>query len=377
MTEGSPARVLFLALLPPPIHGNAVIGDLFLSVLRGQADRFSVDIRDVGKANALSDLGKRRIRKLLTVGLLCVGLLISRVTRGPAAIAYASLTPIGVARFRDLLVIAVARHVASRCLVHVHSDGLAEIMAGATLVNRLLRWCLRDTELIAITGATAATARSVPGHFSRVWPLWNAVPDPGAPPPVRGSGPLRITMVANLDPRKGVPEFIRALATLKARGLAFSATLVGPATVEMTLMEAQALIDAAGLEDCMTLTGGLYGPDKMGVLARTDIFAYPSRYDLAPLVLLEAMAAGAAPVAGDTGGIAEIMGPELADLVIATDGGTDAVAARLAERILHLAAHPDRLAAARRAARSRYEAEYTPDRFARRLTEILECGRMN
>lgn len=374
MKDGSPARVLFLALLPPPIHGNAVIGALFLSVLRRQADRFSVDIRDVGKANALADLGRRRLRKMLTVGRLCTSLLLSRAVRGPAAIAYASLTPMGVARLRDLLVIAVARHAASRCLVHVHSDGLAGIMAGATLVNRLLRWCLRGTELIAITGATAATARSVPGHFSRVWPLSNAVPDPGPPTPVREPGLLRISMVANLDPRKGVPEFIRALAMLKARGLAFAATLVGPATVQMTLPEAKALIRAAGLEDCLTLTGGLYGPDKLAVLARTDIFAYPSRYDLAPLVLLEAMAAGAAPVAGDTGGIAEMMGPDLVDLVITTDGGTDAVAARLAERILHLHANPDRLAAARHAARRRYEAEYTPDHFARHVTDILGSG---
>lgn len=371
MTAGSPVRVLFLALLPPPIHGNAVIGDLFLGVLRRQPDRFSLDIRDVGRANALADLGRRRLRKMLTVGRLCASLLLSRAVRGPAAIAYASLTPMGVARFRDLLVIAVARHAASRCLVHVHSDGLAEIMAGAGFVNRLLRWCLRGTELIAITGATADTARSIPGHFSRVWPVPNAVPDPGPPPETREPGPLRITMVANLDPRKGVPEFIRALAMLKEQGLAFTATLVGPATVYMTLADAKALIEAAGLKDCLTLTGGLYGPEKRAVLARTDIFAYPSRYDLAPLVLLEAMAAGAAPVAADTGGIAEMMGPELADLVITTDGGPDAIAARLAARILYLHANPDRLTAARRAARRRYEAEHTPDQFARRLTDIL------
>jgi glycosyltransferase involved in cell wall biosynthesis len=371
MTTRSPARVLFLALLPPPVHGNAIIGALFLTVLRGQADRFAVDVRDVGKANALTDLGKRRLRKLLRVGRLCAGLLFDRVVHGPAAIAYASLGPTGVARFRDLLVITVARHVASRCLVHVHSEGLAPIMAGGSAVNRLLRWCLRGTELIAITGGTAATARSVPGHFRRIWQLSNAVADPGQPAAERAPGPARIAMIANLDPRKGVPDFIAALGLLKQRGLDFAATLVGPGTREMSLEDARALAAAAGVADRLTLTGALYDADKMAVLAGADIFAYPSRHDLAPLVLMEAMAAGAVPVAGDTGGIAEMMGPDLADLVIPTDGGTDAVAARLADRIAHLLERPARLTMARRAARTRYEQEFTLQRFTQRVGDIL------
>lgn len=374
MTHRPPAQVLFLALLPPPVHGNAVIGERVLTVLRGLGERFKVEIRDIGKANALTDLGQRRLRKMLTVALLSARLILSRLLRGPAALAYTSLAPIGVARFRDLLVIAVARHVATRCLVHVHNEGLDEIMAGATGVNRLLRWCLRGTELIAITGATADAARSIPGHFAQVWPLFNAVPDPGQPAGARRPGPLRIAMVANLGPRKGVPDFIGALARLKEGGLDFTATLVGPGTAEMSLEEARDSARAAGVDDRLTLTGALYGADKMAVLADADIFAYPSHYDLAPLVLMEAMAAGAVPVAADTGGIAEMMGPDLADMVIAPDGGPDAVAARLAERILNVQARPDRLAAARHAARARYESEFTLDRFSERVTAILTAG---
>jgi len=365
------ARFLFLALLPPPVHGISVISSLVLSVLRGEDGRYQPEIHDIGQSNDLTDMGARRLMKAARLLLVCVRLTLSRLWRGKAAFAYASLSPFGVARFRDAIIIAVARRVSDRCLVHVHAQGLATIMAGTTATDRLLRWCIKGAEILAITEATRATALSVPGHFRKVWHLPNAIEDPGVTPHGRPAGPLRLTMVTNMAMDKGIVEFIEALVLLKQRGVGFQAALVGAPSAGLSLATVAGLIRAAGLDGVLALPGPLYDQDKHAILHDSDIFAYPSRHDLAPLVVIEALAAGAVPVACDTGGIREMMGPDLAENVLSTDGGTAAIAERLATRIGELAADRAHLAGLSAISRQRYEQGFTTARFAADFRAIL------
>ncbi len=235
-----------------------------------------------------------------------------------------------------------------------------------------MRPLIAGTELIAITAGAAATAEAS-GLFSRVIRLPNAVGDPGpfsdAPTPE-----LRLGFLGNLDPRKGVLRFVDTLGILAQAGLCVRGDIAGASTRHLTVEALRELIEARGLGQRITAHGPLHGADKDRFLANLDIVIYLSQHDHAPLVLIEALAAGVIPIALDTGGVAEIAGPDFKSHVLPRDLGDAELAARIMDLIAGYTDRPGTLAAARHRARSRFEAEYTEARFKDRWLRILAQG---
>jgi glycosyltransferase involved in cell wall biosynthesis len=89
-----------------------------------------------------------------------------------------------------------------------------------------------------------------------------------------------------------------------------------------------------------------------------DVFALSSISEGAPMSLMEAMAAGAAPVATDVGAIAQILGPELAGQL--APPGDIAAYARVLGATLRSAAHSSGIG---ERARARIVANYDFDRM--------------
>jgi len=96
--------------------------------------------------------------------------------------------------------------------------------------------------------------------------------------------------------------------------------------------------------------------DVPALLAACDVFVLPSRWEGQPLVLQEALRAGAAIVASRAGGIPELAGPEAAYLVAPGDAGELAAGVRAVLLDQSLAARL-RAAARRRAAELPAEAD--------------------
>ncbi|WP_114395730.1 glycosyltransferase [Oleisolibacter albus] len=366
-------RLQFLAPLPPPVHGVTQVTLQAWTHLRDRPG-LAVLAVDIGQSGNLTDLGRNRLRKALQLIRSAARLLVARCRRGPADLSYTTLSPFGSARFRDGAIILLGRLTAQRCLVHLHAEGLEAILSGRAAGDRLLRICLRGTELLTSASHSARRARGS-GRFARIWPVPNPAPDPG-PPPDRSPGPLRILHLANLIPGKGVQEVIAALAQLAAAGIPFEAKLVGAPTAALTLDRVRGAVRQAGLEQTVAVTGPLYGADKERAIGWADILAYPSRHDHTPLVVIEAMAAGTVPIVYATGAVADLLGPALQDNVIAAGSPPDTISRQLAARIAFYAAAPDRLRTDRLAARQRYCTNYTPGHFHAALDRAVNGPRL-
>jgi len=249
----------------------------------------------------------------------------------------------------------------------VHGEGLDEIVSGRTRRSRLIRRLLRGSEVIAITSKCAEVAKAS-GLFTRVWLLPNFAPDPG--PPTREAGPALVAgYFANLDPRKGVLRFVSAIAAAKAANLPVRGLIAGAETRQMTHAGLEALMVREGVQDVVEIKKPPL--DKNAFFRQLDCFVYPTEHDHAPLVLLEAMSHGVAPITCDTGGIAEIMGPDLAENVVPARLSNDERNALIVARITRYVKDPSALAAARDAARRRFLASYTEARFRRALDAII------
>lgn len=134
----------------------------------------------------------------------------------------------------------------------------------------------------------------------------------GANPTRRGGdGPLTIGFVGRLSPEKQVPLLIRAFAGMAHPRRRLLIVGAGP-----TENECRALVSELGVESLVAFLGAMPKDRVRDTLLSFDILAMSSSYEGTPMVLMEAMAAGAAVVAPRVGGIPEVIDDEVTGLLV-------------------------------------------------------------
>ena len=162
-----------------------------------------------------------------------------------------------------------------------------------------------------------------------------------------------LLFLGRLIPRKDLGTLLEAAAFLAGEKLPFRLRLVGPADDDGYFREVEARIRELGLEDRVDLPGAESPAEIADELRRAVLLVLSSRQETAPVVVLEAMAAGLPVVATDAGGTRHLI----------EDGASGAVVPRedpqaLARAIAGYLRDPD--LGARHGARGRAIAE---DRF--------------
>lgn len=130
--------------------------------------------------------------------------------------------------------------------------------------------------------------------------------------------PPVVVATSQLNPDKGHADLLEALARLKTEGLAFRALIAGTGRLEGQL-KAQAC--ELGLAELVEWTG--FTTDVCGVLRRGDIFVLPTYIEPLGIALQEAMAAGLAPVARESGGVPEIWPPACRQFLVPPQPGPE------------------------------------------------------
>jgi glycosyltransferase involved in cell wall biosynthesis len=137
-----------------------------------------------------------------------------------------------------------------------------------------------------------------------------AAPSPAAPSPAGRPHPGRpvVLAVGRLAPQKGFGTLLAAAASWRDMEPVPRVVIAGegPLGPELRAKAAALGVDAEFL--------GHRG-DVPALLEACDVFVLPSRWEGQPLVLQEALRAGAAIVATNAGGIPDLTGPEAACLV--------------------------------------------------------------
>jgi colanic acid/amylovoran biosynthesis glycosyltransferase len=190
-------------------------------------------------------------------------------------------------------------------------------------------WDLKAVALQLGTAAlVVATSRRIarevaalcPAAASRTLVKPNAITTAAFPAsprrPRAAADPIRLVTVCRIDPKKGLPVLIEALAELGRRGVAARLEIVGgtepgSALGERSLAELFAAIARQGLAGSVDLLGWRSEREVVAALGRADLFVAPSIETAAgdkdgiPTALLEAMSSGLPVVASAAGSIAE------------------------------------------------------------------------
>jgi len=209
------------------------------------------------------------------------------------------------AGLRPFLALRERRRVALGVLLHAFPSFVRRASERALLARSLpLVPTPEETSLLSnldlvVTPGESARA-SLTAAFATVRAL---VCPPGvdrAPPEMERSAAagaaVRLIILGNVGPLKGVADALEALAPLAA--LSFELTVVGDTQAHPAhVAELRALAGRLGLAERTRFTGALPHDRALAELRQSDVLLLPSYTENAPLVVMEALAAGV-PVAG-------------------------------------------------------------------------------
>lgn len=376
---GSPRRkrVLMVAPLPPPVHGQSLMSDyLRRSVLLNS--RYDCRYVNIATARTIAELGRTRPMKLVRYAWSYCRLLWLLLAFRPDS-CYLSITCHGPAFLKNAPYVLLCKLFCRRIIIHHHNKGMASCVE-RPVYRRLMPMVYRRATVVLLSWRLYPDVERVVGR-EQVRIVANGIPDVAAPRHATANGGQadgsaagggyapRLLFLSNMIESKGVLTLLDACRLLSERGMRFTCRFVGAETAEIDRRRFAREVAARGLAGVASYAGPRYGADKERELDEADVLVFPSRYpnECFPLTLLEAMAHALPIVASDEGAIADIV----------DDGSTgficrhELTAATLAERLAQLLASPAQRRQMGRNARLRYERLFTLERFERAVASLL------
>ena len=340
--------------LPPPLHGVSGINTQ-IAASRVISQRFELEILPLQFSTTIAELGRVNVEKLIRVGSVAAKLGCALARRRPAAV-YFTIAPQLPALYRDVALLALVRAAGVPRIVHFQARPEPQVLP-------LLRHALRGATVILLSPALRADLGDTVADAQVIY-VANGITDHAAIERSPRAVP-RVLFLSNLLVEKGPLVLVEALSLLAARGIAFEVTFAGAPSRAITQAAMHEALAPFG-ERARYL--GRVAPEGVPALYRDhDVFAYPTLSDAMPLTILEAMRAGLPIVASAVGTIGELLG----DTGVLVEPNQPL---QLATALARLLGDPDLRAGLGRAARVRFVAHYTQERFDTALANAITRG---
>jgi glycosyltransferase involved in cell wall biosynthesis len=206
----------------------------------------------------------------------------------------------------DLLLLLRARRLGLTVLVTPHLGARARLQRWPIL-RRLCTAMLGRADRLALLFDDQGGEIALPPGVPRPT-IGTFLPEEALAPPTKAAtgDRLRLVHAGRLSVEKGTFRLVELCALLRDRAVPFSARIIGRADEAVMTGLAEA-IDRAGLAADVTLAGWMDGPALREELAGADVLVHLSELDSFPLIVLEALAAGAVPLVADMAGAAAMV----------------------------------------------------------------------
>lgn len=182
----------------------------------------------------------------------------------------------------------------------------------------LERHNLRSAAAVHVTSSFEAggLARLGLNAKTHVIPLCVEMPDRHGREYCEGS--LSLLFLSRLDPIKGLPLLIQAVALLIKRGIDVKLMIAGQGEDDY-VSELNALVNSLNISKNVKFVGFLQGKSKLQALLEADVFVLPSYHENFSLAAAEALAAGLPVIVSDQVGIARDIATANAGSVVPVD----------------------------------------------------------
>ena len=238
-------------------------------------------------------------------------------------------------------------------ILHLHGPDLEMLHRRLPpLGQRLLTRTLVRAQRVVVLGDywRRVTIDQFGVDAARVVVLPNGIAAPADVPAKRAPRSCRILFLGRIDPEKGLPELLDALADQRLAGLEWSVRIAGGGAVHSFEKQAVAL----GLGERVEFTGWVEEAQVRRWLAEADVFVLPSHHEGLSMALLEAMAFGLAIVVTPVGATPDAIVDGVSGLLVPV-GDAPALATALYRVIADTALRAALQAAARQTFGARFD----------------------
>lgn len=298
-------RILFIAPLPPPVHGSAVVSEQ-IRTSEYIRSHFDCDFVNLSTSRKMDEIGKgspAKVVRFLSSYFKTFGLLLTR----KYDLCYLAIACHGNAFLKDAPFVLLCKLFGRRIVIHQHNKGMQY-----DVERRPYKWLLplvyRNTTVMLLSWLLYPDIEKVVAR-SQVKICPNGIPDCAVEPNRAANVVPQVIFLSNLIESKGVIVLLDALSYLKDKGCSFSCVFVGSTTVDIDEQRFNSEVEKRGLEPFVTYKGRMYGDDKNRVLSESDVLVFPTYYnnETFGLVLLEAMQNSLPVVTTDEGGIPDVV----------------------------------------------------------------------
>jgi glycosyltransferase involved in cell wall biosynthesis len=340
---------------------------LFMQTLQKLGHKAAIVEKNFSKQQ--EEVGNVTILKAVKVPGLVLKLLRQLITDKPD-ICFYFISMGSISFLFDALLIALLRLFGVEYILYCHGKGFRKLERKS---GPLMRYVVKFVLAQALSGLVlgdrlkAGLNRHLPDR--KLFILPNAIYDAKEPPKKSEvSRPVQILYLSNLVPSKGVMEFVKMAGIVRKHIPNTRFVLAGNFRSNDFSQQVDDCIDREQLRACMDIPGAVYGKDKEKLFQESDIFVFPTYYELETfgLVNLEAMRSGLPVVSTPEGAIPEVVCDGITGFIVNPHD-----IEQLSERVLKLVEDRELRIAMGQAGRKRFEQYYTTEAYERRLKEAI------
>lgn len=300
-------RVLFIAPLPPPVHGSSMVSKYIKDSKIIQRE-FYCDFVNLSTSRKMNEIGKRNIKKIFRFISSYLSVFFKLLFH-KYDLCYLAITCHGTGFLKDAPFVLLCKLFGRKVVIHQHNKGMSHC------VDRwpycwLLPLVYRNTKVILLSWHLYKDISKVVGK-EQILICPNGIPEIKETTIVSElNNPVpRLLFLSNLIESKGVYVLLDACKILKDKGYKFVCDFVGGVTKEIDQPVFEAAVKERKIDECVVYQGPKYGNEKHRVFANADIFVFPTYYfnECFPLVLLEAMQYHLPIVTSNEGGIPDVV----------------------------------------------------------------------
>jgi glycosyltransferase involved in cell wall biosynthesis len=289
MAESRKKRILFILQLPPPLHG-ASLANNYVSKSEVIRSKFEVDFIDLQFAKTLENITRFSLRKVF-ISFYYSYKIIERIIIYKPDLIYFTLSPTGLAFYRDAFYVLIFKIFRKKIVFHLHGKGFNRNADRSSILKYLIKLVFNNTSVICVGERLVTDINKI--YRSKPYIVPNGIQDreKSNHKTIQNNDLTpRIIYLSNFMREKGILILIDALKILNDQGHKFEARLIGAPT-DLSIEYLEEAVRQNKLTEFVQVVGPAYGKKKIIEYDNADIFVFPTYYknETFGIVNLEAM----------------------------------------------------------------------------------------
>ena len=356
-------KILFLAQLPPPVHGASVMNQHVLNILKNSS--YKTKIIELRFVEDVAEIGSIKFNKLYKMFEIFFKILKAMINFKPE-VAYFTLSPVGGAFYRDVFFVAILKIFSVKIVYHLHGKGIKNNLS-ISWKKMLYRFVFRNSFVIHLSPILEQDISSL--GYKKIFFVPNGIEKLEFTNIIKKENKVpKLLFLSNLTISKGLLVLIEACKIMKEKKLDFELNIVGN-EFDISVEQLNNEINNYGLEKNINILGPKYGNEKYEILIKSDILVFPTFYpnECFPLIILEGMQFALPVVSTFEGAIPEIVDDGVTGFLVPPK---DVIS--LAEKIEILINNKNLRIQMGDAGRKKFLEKYTLDKLEMHIKKVFE-----